>query len=163
MYDAHPEHLAFQLRAISQRLHLEPLRHVVRQAGYQTAWRLSVLYHDHRALDSVATLITRHQQSPQLAIHYQQLFNERPICHTIPAQRYEQLVNRLQSLRFDHLRDQPGLPDYPREDLWLLERAAGTFYHSLIIAPQSATDAHAQIVECLRQHLPEALRLIPVE
>jgi hypothetical protein len=42
----------------------------------------------------------------------------------------------------------------------LVERAAGTFIHSVVVAPDTAVDHHARLVNAVKNGLPEALRLV---
>ena len=46
-------------------------------------------------------------------------------------------------------------------DLWLVERASGSFYHDVVMAPDSARGFYRELALSLRQHLKEALR--PIE
>lgn len=163
MVDSHTEQHAFLLRSIAERLKQPPVRQIIKQPGMRDVYRVTIFYHDRRALDSVATLTNRHTAEPQLAIAYRRVFRERPLLHTIPRTRYEHFVNTLNHLRFDHLRDQAGLPQYQSLDLWMIERAAGTFVRGIILAPETAEGVHAEVVNAIKTHLPEALRLIPQE
>jgi hypothetical protein len=43
-------------------------------------------------------------------------------------------------------------------DLWLLERAAGSFNHSVVIAPALAQGAYNTLAACVKTYIPEALR-----
>lgn len=79
------------------------------------------------------------------------------IRHSISLGRLTALLLAWQQAGFDRLSDQPELPLHGL-DLWLLERAAGTFVHSVIVAPQTATGQHAALVAAVREYLPEALR-----
>ncbi len=64
------------------------------------------------------------------------------------------------SVSFDHLPDQPDLPGYDATDLWLVERAAGTFAHSVIVAPDLARDQYARLVNAVKHGLPAVLRQV---
>jgi hypothetical protein len=77
----------------------------------------------------------------------------------VEAVRYEAFINTLDTLRFDRLPDQPGIPSYGA-DLWLLERAAGSFSTSLMLAPERASGVYASLVALIRARLPEAIREI---
>jgi len=52
------------------------------------------------------------------------------------------------------------LPAYNLTDLWLIERAAGTFAHSVILAPELARDEYSKLVNAVKNGLPEALRVV---
>ncbi|HLV35951.1 MAG TPA: hypothetical protein VKY59_12585 [Spirillospora sp.] len=156
---AHPEQQAALLRAIAERLGLPPVKLLVKEPGVLGVYRVTVYYHDRRARDSCATLVDDRRQEPRLSTCYRGAFGQRPITYTLTEDRYEAFVRALQKLRFDHLRDQPGMPLYGL-DFWMIERAAGSFVRSVIVAPQTAQGAHAQLVGIIREHLPEALRAI---
>jgi hypothetical protein len=75
----------------------------------------------------------------------------------IPLVRYQDLLLALRRARFDTLDDEDDLP-YLGVDLWLIERAAGSFYHDIVVCPTNAKGHHREIVLALRQYLPEAVR-----
>ena len=159
MVDSHTEQQAFLLRAIGERLRQEPVKRIIKAPGLQAVYRITVYYHDRRALDSVATVREMAQGDPELTMVFRGIFDDRPIKRTIPRQRYETFTQALQRLRFDHLKDPPGLPQSGK-DLWMIERAAANFIHSVIVAPETATGVYAELVDAIRTQLPEALRTI---
>lgn len=152
------EQHAHTLRAIADRLQLPSVRQMAQQPGVRAVYRLTVYHHDRRALDSVATL-RRVGEEAHLTIVHERMFFIKPITHIIPLKRYESFTTGLQKLRFDHLGDQPDIPLYSL-DLWMLERAAGSFVHGVIVAPAAASGAHAALIDIIQTHLPEALREI---
>lgn len=145
------------LRAIIEHAGVEPLADIAARPGVRAVYRLTAHYHDGRARDSVSTLVYRTGRGVQLETVIRVTFGGKPLVHPIPLGRYERLVAALHAVRFDDLADQPGLPPYGA-DLWLLERAAGSFSKSLILAPDRAEGAHLALVNALRTDLPEALR-----
>jgi hypothetical protein len=145
------------LRAISDALRLEPVSQIARQPGTKAVYRITVNYYDGRASNSVATLHCAAERI-ELQVAYQRAFSAKPLTYRIDELRYETFVRALQSLRFDRMTDQPDLPEYNAADLWLVERAAGTFVHSVIVAPTLARDDHGRLVNAVRHGLPEALR-----
>ncbi|MAS32854.1 MAG: hypothetical protein CL610_02530 [Anaerolineaceae bacterium] len=155
----HPEQQAFLLRSIAEQLRLPPVKALIKEPGVRGVYRVTIYYHDRRGRDSCATLVDRHMSGVLLSISYRGLFAQKPIIHNIPESRYENLGGGLQKLRFDHMADQPGMPLYGL-DFWMIERAAGSFVHSVIIAPQTAEKIYAQLAETIRTHLPEVLRTI---
>lgn len=153
--------LGFQaplLRAIADSLALAPVTTIARQAGVQEVCRITVQYYDGRACNSAATLRSTRVEGAVLEIAYQRALKRRPLVHTIDAERYAEFVKALKGIDFDHLGDQPDLPAYNSTDLWLVERAAGTFSHSVILAPELARDAYNRLANAVRHGLPEALR-----
>lgn len=159
MVDSRTEQQAFLLRAIGERLRQEPVKRIIKAPVLQAVYRVTVYYHDRRALDSVATLCEMAQGDPELTMVFRGIFDERPIKRTIPRQRYEAFTQALQRLRFDHLKDPPGLPQ-GGTDLWMIERAAANFIHSVIVTPEISTGIYAELVNTIRTHLPEVLRMI---
>lgn len=150
------------LRFIAVRLHVPELEQVVREPGVGEAYRLTVQYHDGRHPDQIATLAFRQSGggSAALAVHYRRP-NDKPLIltPTIPLERYRTFASALRTLNFDKLDDPPDIPWYGA-DLWLLERASGSFHHDVVIAPERASSVHAQIVALVREHLREAIRAI---
>jgi len=43
-------------------------------------------------------------------------------------------------------------------DLWLVERASGSFYHDIVLSPEDARGFFRELILAIREHLPEALR-----
>lgn len=152
----HTERHAALLRDIAEALELPPVRRLARAPGVCAVCRVTVHRDDRRALDAVATVI-RDSAGVSLEVRYEGLRHLRPVRHPLAVDRLAALLLAWQRAGFDRLRDQPGLPLHGA-DLWLLERAAGTFVHSVIVAPQTAVGQHAALVAAVREHLPEALR-----
>lgn len=160
--------LGFQaplLRSIAEELQLPPLTEIARQPGTHEVYRITVHYYDGRACNSVATLRGSATQAVMLEVLYQRALNRKPLTHHIEDQRYTAFVKALKSVGFDHLGDQPGLPAHDATDLWLVERAAGTFSHSVIIAPELAPlglvrDNYRRLANAVKNGLSEALRQV---
>jgi hypothetical protein len=149
------------LRFIAVRLAVPELETVARQPGVAETFRLTVQYHDGRHPDQIGT-VTRRQPGgpPKLVVHYRRA-NDKPLVldYTLDAERFATFNAALRKLGFDKLDDLPDIP-WHGADLWLVERAAGTFHHDIIIAPGSATGVHAEIVKLVREYLPQAIRAI---
>jgi hypothetical protein len=149
------------LRFIAVRLAVPELEIVARQPGVAETFRLTVQYHDGRHPDQIGTVIRRQPGGPaKLAVHYRRA-NDKPLVldYTLDAERFAAFNAALRKLGFDKLDDLPDIPWYGA-DLWLVERAAGTFHHDIIVAPGSATGVHAEIVSLVREYLPQAIRAI---
>ena len=152
---------AAPLRFIAVRLAIPELESVVRQPGVAEGFRLTIQFHDGRHPDQVATLTKRQSPGPaRLAVHYRRA-DDRPLVldYSVEAERFTLLNAALRKLGFDRLDDFPDIP-WHGADLWLVERAAGTFHHDIILAPDSASGQHAEIVRLIREHLREATREI---
>jgi hypothetical protein len=162
MVDSRTVQQAFLLRSIAERLGQEPVKQLIKAPGMSAVYRIIVYYHDRQALDSVATMCELVHHDPELTLVYRGIFRERPIKHTIPRRRYEDFTQAMQQVQFDQLKDQPGMPQ-SGADFWMIERAAGTYVHSVIVAPETATGGHVALVHAVQSHLPEALRMISKE
>lgn len=145
------------LRAIIEELGVPELKEIARQPGVSAVYRLTVFHHDGRARDTVSTLVHRPTQPNRLETVVRLMFDGKPLVHNVTLAHYEHFVGVLNTVRFDVLADQPDLPPYGA-DLWLLERAAGSFTRSVVLAPALATGAYAQLVAAVRADLSEALR-----
>jgi hypothetical protein len=145
------------LRAVAESLGLEPIAQIAKQPGVQAVYRATMLIHDGRASSAAATM-KRIGQGVSLELAYQRALDGRHLVRALPIIRYERLASALAALGFDHLPDQPNLPDRPTADLWMIERAAGTFHRAVILAPALAEGVHLQLADAVRTHLPEALR-----
>jgi hypothetical protein len=151
------ELIASQLRAIADQMSLPSTRKLAQSPGVSAVYRLTVRYHDRRAADSVATLMRVGKSEAKLEIVYRGLFNHKPVVVAFDEARYEAFTSILQKVHFDSLTDQQNIPSHG-VDLWLLERAAGTFNKSVIIAPELTGSVYARLVYMIGSTLPEAVR-----
>jgi hypothetical protein len=146
------------LRFIAARLRLPDLSQVVRQPGVGEAWRITVQYHDARHPDQVATLTKAHSANITLTVAYRRADNlPLALTYQIAAERVQGMASALRRLQFDQLDDPPDIPWFGA-DLWLVERAAGSFHHDVIIPPEQATGTYAEIVRLIREAFREAIR-----
>jgi hypothetical protein len=153
------ENQAYTLRAIAKHAGVPTLREVAQTAGLQAAYRITVHYHDLRARDSVATLVYTRQNGAQLGVVFLGALAHKPLQHTILQNRYEAFVRSLQMMHFDALPDQAKLPAHSA-DLWLVERAAGSFLKSVILAPDAAEGSYQLLANVIREYLPAALKVV---
>jgi hypothetical protein len=152
---------AATLRLLALHFGLPELERVARAPGVMEAFRVTLQYHDARHPDQVATLIKFQAVGPaKLAVYYR-LPDDRTLTydHEIPIERFRALVGALRKLDFDRLDDLPNLPSHGA-DLWLVERASGTFHHDLALSPEHASGKHTELVELIRKHLRESVRAI---
>jgi hypothetical protein len=151
------ELLASQLRAIADQMGLPSTKQIAQTPGVSAVYRLTVRYHDRRAADSVATLQRMGKSEPKLEICYRELFNHKPMTTALNTERYDAFAAALQQVHFDNLGDQQNIPPHG-VDLWLLERGAGTFNKSIILAPELTGSVYARFVYLIGSTLPEAVR-----
>ncbi|MBW4436564.1 MAG: hypothetical protein KME04_05490 [Pleurocapsa minor GSE-CHR-MK-17-07R] len=147
------------LRALAERLGIPTVAKLARQPGVSSVFRVTAHYHDRRARDSVATLVRRNTGAPVLEVVYDRLFEHKPIVHALTGERYQTFYAAAMSIDFDRMTDQPGIPPYDVTDVWLVERAAGTFAREVLVAPTLALEGkHAMLVNAIRHGLPELVR-----
>jgi len=156
-------HRLAPLRLIALRLSLPDLETVARRPDVIDALRLTIQYHDNRALDQVTTILkvrAAQAEPPRLSAAYRRL-NDKPLVLDLrlDEERYTAFAGGLRKVGFDKLDDMPDIP-WIGADLWLLERASGTFYHDVIVAPEHAKDNYADIVRLVRENLREAVRML---
>jgi hypothetical protein len=151
------ELIAAMLRSTADQAGVVALREIAKQPGVSAAYRLIVRYHDRRAADSIATVRRFGHQAATLEIVYRALFKHKPVVMHLEKTQYATFESALHQLRFDDMADQPNIPTYG-VDLWMIERAAGNFIKSVIVAPELAANSHARLVEVVKVHLPEAVR-----
>jgi hypothetical protein len=145
------------LRAIIENTGVPSLLALTRRPGVRDVYRVTAHYHDGRARDSVATLVDHRMEGAHLETAFRVTFSGKPLLYPIPNARYAAFGQTLHELRFDQLKDQPDLPLYG-VDLWLIERAAGSYLRGIIVAPELASGVYTSLVCAVRAHLPEALR-----
>ncbi|MCL4238535.1 MAG: hypothetical protein KJ047_09840 [Anaerolineae bacterium] len=145
------------IRLIALRLRQDELRHVVQRPGVNEALRVTVQYHDGRHPNQVATLTRGRGAECTLLVVYDRPGRDVHFAYPVALERYMTLLSALRRAGFDALDDQPDVP-YFGVDLWLVERASGSFYHDVVLQPESAAGPHGEIVSAIRAQLKEALR-----
>jgi hypothetical protein len=151
---------ADELRQVAQRLGLDDLKTLTLRPGVNESLRLTVQYHDGRSPASVATLQRGIGTTCALTVVYQRYDRaNQPYQYSfaLALPDYQQLLTTLRQSKFDSLDDSPDLPNFGL-DLWLVERAAGSFHHDVVLAPALADGHHREVALALRKFLPEAMR-----
>jgi len=147
------------IRLVALRLRQDELRNVTRQPGVNEAFRVSIQYHDARHPNQVATLTRGHGGSAALRVIYDKPNKSVHFDYSIPFDRCRALLTALRQIKFDALDDQPDVP-YVGVDLWLVERASGSFYHDVVLAPASAHGPYRELISAIEAQLKEGLRAI---
>ena len=145
------------IRLIALRLRQDELRHVVQRPGVNEALRVTIQYHDGRHPNQVATLMRGHGAECTLLVVYDRPGRDVRFAYPVALERYMTLLGALRRAGFDALDDQPDVPFFG-VDLWLVERASGSFYHDVVLQPEAAAGLHGEIVSAIRAQLKEALR-----
>ncbi len=149
------------LRAIPTELGLAPTIEVVQRPGVAEVCRITVHYYDRRACDSVATLINSRMSGAALETVYRRALAQKPLTHVLDETRYRAFLMAIKTAGFDKLADQADLPAYDSTDVWMIERAAGSFCRSVVVAPDIAQSApHRALITAVQTYLPEALRMV---
>lgn len=151
-----PHHVS-TMRAIVEAVGVDSLHEIARRPGVRAVYRVAVHHHDGRARDAVGTLTLHATEGALLNVVYRVTFEEKALVHRIEPARLEAFTRVLQLVTFDRLDDQPHIPPYG-VDLWMIERAAGSFSRSVIIAPDVAEYPYIALADAVRQNLPQILR-----
>jgi len=154
------QHVA-RLRAIGEHLGQPGIAVLGRSPGVQAVYQVTIFYFDRRACHALGILTKPQLARASLATYFEGALGHKPLTYPLSAERMDGFMRALAAADFDHLPDQPNLPAYATSDLWFIERAAGAFSHSLIVAPALAEGVHLTLVEAVRDYLPEVLRQIP--
>lgn len=147
------------IRLVALRLRQDELRNVTRQPGINESFRVTIQYASADHPNQVATLTRGHGGDCALRVVYDKPNKDVHFSYTVEIDRYKTLLTALRRLQFDSLDDQPELP-YFGVDMWLVERASGSFYHDVVLSPESARGFYRELVLAIRQHLKEAVRAI---
>ncbi len=111
------------------------------------------------AFEPGATLTRGHAPGGTLKVVYDKPGKEVYFDYPVEPERYQALITTLRRIKFDRLDDQPDVPFFG-VDLWLVERASGSYYHDVVLSPESARGFYRELILALQQHLKEALRTI---
>lgn len=150
------------LRLIALRLAVPPIEAVARAPGSSEVYRVTIQYLDGQHPDQIATLaLGQSNVSPvRFAVHYRRGDGHSLVLTPmITGERARAFSIGLRALGFDRLDDMADLP-WRSAELWLIERAAGSFMRDLVLSPGTAQGIYAQVVALVREKLPEAVRPI---
>ena len=139
------------------RLEIPKLRQLAKQPGIQAVYRIVTYHADRHARHVVATITRTQYNDLTLEVIYEGVANHRPFTHDVSFSNYEKLLAVFQQVDFDQLSDQPKLPIYNR-DLWMIERAAGTFYHCVVMSPDTPQKPYVTLINAVDAYIPEAVR-----
>jgi hypothetical protein len=152
------------LHVIAERLGLQMLRATAARPGVNEALRVTIRYSDGKLPDSVATLERGVGDNCRLHVIYDRYNGQgEPYRYefAISLERYHKLLAALRLSRFEALDDAFDTPP-SGVDVWLVERAAGSYFHDVILSPGNATAHHREVVVTMKTHLPEAVRALAV-
>lgn len=147
------------IRLIALRLRQDELRNVVQKPGFNEAFRITIQYDKADHSNQVATLTRGHGAACTLKVIYDKPGKDVYFDYAIEQERYKNLIAALRRIKFDTMDDQPDVPFFG-VDMWLVERASGSFYHDVVLSPESARGFYRELILAMREHLKEALRAI---
>src|SRR5687767_875560 len=120
------EQRAYLLRRISEKMGVLPLKSVALLPGTKAAFRVTIHYENLRASDTVTTVRRWGMEDAVIEVLYQGHFGHKPITRRLAVLAYDTFATALTQLHFDRLPDQQNVPFFG-VDLWMIERAAGSF------------------------------------
>jgi hypothetical protein len=156
--DALMKYHAGFLLSILDRTGVPPLKTLAAQPGMKAVYRVVAYYADRRAQHSVATLVDeRMSASPRLEVVYEGFRQHQPMDYSVTFADYAALVTAFGRVNFDKLQDQAE-PQEQLLALWLVERATGTFYHSVIFSPHKPVLPYSLLINAIDAYLPDAIK-----
>lgn len=150
-------HTAF-MQSLLENTGVLPLKTLAAQPDMKAVYRFVVYYADGRARHSVATLFDeRGLSGARLEVVYAGFNGHQPMKYTIAPASVTALIDIFARVRFDRLPDGSTPAGRPRT-LWLIERAAGTFYRAVMLSPHEPVLPYSSLVNAIDAYLTEAIR-----
>ncbi len=146
---------------LASQLGLPDLRQAASEAGVMSILQVSAYYAERRVRHSVARVIEYQTGELELRVVFQGVSLAEPLRLSVARERMEALDEALLRVKFAKLGDQPGLT-YAERSLWLIQRAAGSHAHGIMVAPDRPEMPYTAIVNAIDACLPEAIREIPL-
>ena len=120
---------------LASQLGLPDLERAASQAGVMSILQVSAYYAERRVRHSVARVIEYQTGEIELRVVFQGVsLDWATAAMAVERERMEKLEDALLRAKFQKLSDQPGL-SYAERSLWLVQRAAGTHVHGIMVAP----------------------------
>ena len=142
-------------------LGMADLPSVTRAAGVMSVLQVSAYYVERRIRHSVARVIEYQLGEVRMQLIFEGVNRHRPLELTVSRDRFKSLAQTLNQAQFDKLDDQAGL-SYADRSLWLIQRAAGTYSHGIIVSPSKPELPYSSIVNAIDAYLPAAIREVPL-
>ncbi len=146
---------------LASQLGLPDLRQAASEAGVMSILQVSAYYAERRVRHSVARVIEYQTGELELRVVFQGVSLAEPLRLSVARERMEALDEALLRVKFAKLGDQAGLT-YAARSLWLIQRAAGSHAHGIMVAPDRPEMPYTAIVNAIDACLPEAIREIPL-
>ena len=146
---------------LANRLGLPDLERAAAQAGVMSVLQVSAYYAARRVRHTVARVIEYQSGEIEMLLAYEGVSLGQPIRLPVAGDKLERVQAALLEARFGKLSDQPDL-SYDQRSLWLIQQAAGTHAHGIIVAPERPELPYSIIVNAIDAFLPEAIREVPL-
>ena len=146
---------------LASQLGLPDLQRAASAAGVMSILQVSAYYAERRVRHSVARVSMYQTGEIELRVVFQGVSLAEPLRLVVERERMELLDDVLLRVRFDKLSDQPGL-SYAERSVWLIQRAAGSHVHGIMVAPDRPEAPYSTLVNAIDAYLPEAIREIPL-
>lgn len=143
---------------VIERTDAPDIRQLAAKPGCKDVHRVICYYGDASASHSVATLIATIRHEYSLSVIHENRFGHRPLTYNVSPAAYETLTQALTRAHFDRLADQPE--NATSATVWMLERVAGTFHHSVLLCPDEPEPPYSIITNAIDDQIPEAVRKI---
>lgn len=146
---------------LASQLGLPDLGRAAGEAGVMSILQVSAYYAERRVRHSVARVTEYQTGDIALRVVFQGVNLAEPLRLAVEREGMEKLHDALLRVRFDKLGDQAEL-SYAERSLWLIQRAAGTHAHGIMVAPDRPETPYTTLVNAIDAYLPEAIREIPL-
>ena len=145
---------------LARELGFGELDKLARSAGVMSVTQISVYQADAGLRHSVARAIAYQHGVGKMQVVYEGFNRHKPLLLDLPSERLDALSSALIRARFDRLQDEGDISPWTRK-LWLVQRAAGSFQHGIVLRPETARSPYRDIVAAVRQNLGAAVRDLP--
>ncbi len=146
---------------LASRLGLPDIERVAARAGVVSVLQITAYYAARRVRHTVARVIEYQSGEIEMKLVYEGVRLEKPIRLAISSDALEKVQSVLLKTRFGRLGDQADL-SYEERGLWLVQQAAGTHTHGILMAPDRVEPPYSAIVNAIDAYLPEAIREAPL-
>ena len=146
---------------LAHRLGLPDLERVAARAGVVSVWQVSAWHGERRLRHSVGRVIELQTGEHELQLAYEGVKLAEPIRHAVSEENMDKLRAVMLRQRFGKLGNQPGISRDERV-IWLVQRAAGSHLHGILVAPDRPLKPWSAIVNAIDAYLPEAIREVPL-
>ena len=146
---------------LASRLGLPDLERAARAPGVMAVLEILVYYAERRVRHSAARVLEYQLGEIELQVAYEGVRLETIPRIAIEEARMKKLNAVLLAVKFRSLSHQRDL-SYDESSLWLIQQAAGSHIHGIMVAPDRPVLPYSTIVNAIDEYLPEAIREVPL-